>query len=85
LSLELTMRVRSALADGMLRVVVYVLDLFGDTEAQSRPITVGISHATRDPDHEHEIAFDLTPSEAEALRDYLDFLLYTKPWLEQRP
>ena len=81
--IRLTLRVGSALGHGeAYRLEVYVMDLLGDTEAQMAPITVGIAPSDANPDEEFETSFDLTPSDAEALRDFLDLLLRTKPWAD---
>jgi hypothetical protein len=82
MSIEMKLAVRSAETGGQLDMRVYVLDLYGDEEAHVWPITVCIEpRGGPTKEDSWETAFDLTPTDAATLRDYLDLLLRIKPWL----
>jgi hypothetical protein len=82
MSLDLHLLVRSVEGGGPLDLNVYVLDIAADREAHVWPITVCIQPSGGPT---KETAFDLTPLGAATLRDFLDFLVRTKPWLPELP
>ena len=86
MSLDLHLLVRAVEGGEPLDLNVYVLDIAADREAHVWPITVCIQPSGGPTKAESwETAFDLTPLGAATLRDFLDFLVRTKPWLPELP